>query len=154
VSDAQAVTIASSELTSLIRDRDELRRKAQEAMRHAREVLSAGNVSSVDEKYRMVALDEGNLVFNRELGASSKEEKAGYYHQALTRYEEAAALLPDDPRPLLYQGLCYERLTEIAASLEEKQREFALAETVLRKAIALRIMLPDYSPSLPYRALA
>jgi tetratricopeptide (TPR) repeat protein len=68
--------------------------------------------------------------------------------------KEAAALFPDDPRPLLYQGLCYERLTGIAQSAEEKQRQFALSEAALRKALTLDVASPDYSPALAYRALA
>ena len=63
-------------------------------------------------------------------------------------------LLPDDPRPLLYEGLCYERLTDIAQTAEEKQRDFTLGEAVLRRALRLNLDLPDYSPALPYRALA
>jgi hypothetical protein len=67
---------------------------------------------------------------------------------------EAAALLPDDPRPLLYEGLCYERLTGIAQSPEEKRQLFALGEAALRKALTLNVDAPDYSVALPYRALA
>ena len=93
-------------------------------MRRAREILIAGNVSSVDPDYRMVMIGMGNIIFGREVGASN-EEKRGYYRQALLRYQDAAALLPDDPRPFLYQGLCYDRLTDIAQSSEEKRQQFA-----------------------------
>ena len=138
---------------SLVRERDELRSKAEEAMHRGREILVAGNVSSIDPEYREVILGEGNIVFGREVGASN-EEKTVYYDQALSLYKEAAALFPDDPRPLLYQGLCYERLTGIAQSAEEKQRQFALSEAALRKALTLDVASPDYSPALAYRALA
>jgi tetratricopeptide (TPR) repeat protein len=152
---AQELAIATPEQrTSLIRQRDDLRSKSEESMRHAREVLTAGNVSPVDTNFRMVALDQGNIIFNREVGASSKEEKAAYYHQALLHYQEAGTLLPDDPRPFLYQGLCYERLTDIAPSQQEKAQQFALAEAALRKATTLSVDSPDYSRALPYQALA
>ena len=138
---------------SLVPERDELRSKSEESMRRAREILVAGNVSSIDPEYRTVMIEQGNIIFGREVGASN-EEKAGYYRQALSRYQDAAALFPDDPRPFLYQGLCYERLTGLAQSPEEKQKQFALGEAVLRKALTLHIASPDYSPALPYRALA
>lgn len=77
-----------------------------------------------------------------------------YYRQALTHYQEAAALFPDDPRPFLYQGLCYERLSAIDPSLEKKREHFARGEAALRKATSLHFKPPDYSPALPYRALA
>ncbi len=78
----------------------------------------------------------------------------GYYSQALSRYQNAAALFGDDPRPLLYQRSCYERVTDITQSPEEKRQQFALGEAVLRKALQLKSDAPDYSPALPYRALA
>ncbi len=152
---AQELTAAAPELrTSLIHQRDDLRGKSEQSMRRAREVLTAGNVSPIDTNYRMVMLDQGNVIFNREVGASSKEEKDAYYHQALLQYQEAGTLLPDDPRPLLYQGLCYERLTDIAQSPLEKAQQFALGEVALRKAITLGADVPDYSLALPYQALA
>jgi tetratricopeptide (TPR) repeat protein len=123
-------------------------------LRRAREALIAGNVSPVDPNYRLVILGQGNIIFNREVGASSNEEKASYYHEALLRYQEAGELLPDDPRPFLYQGMCYERLTEIAQSPDDKAHQFALGEAVLRKALTLTLDSPDYSPALPYRELA
>ena len=138
---------------SLISERDQLRAESEESMRRAQEILVAGRVSSTDANYRLVMLARGNLIFGREAGATN-EEKAGYYRQALMRYQEAAALFPDDPRPLLYQGLCYERLTDIAQSPEDKQKEFKLGEQALRAALTLRVDAPDYSPALPYRALA
>jgi hypothetical protein len=152
--DAQELAAAVPEQReSLIRERDELRSKSDEYMREARQILAAGNVSSIDPNYRTVMIGRGNIIFGREVGASN-EEKVDYYHQALVRYQEAAALLPDDPRPLLYEGLCYERLTGIAQSPEEKRQQFVLGEAALRKAITLNVDSPDYSLALPYRALA
>ncbi len=152
--DAQDLAgVTPGQLDSLVRQRDELRSKAEEAMHRAREILVAGNVSSIDPEYRAVILGEGNIVFSREVGASN-EEKSVYYGQALSRYKEAGALFPDDPRPFLYQGLCYERLTGIAQSAEEKQKQFALSEAALRKALTLDVASPDYSPATAYRALA
>jgi tetratricopeptide (TPR) repeat protein len=151
--DAQELVFARPDKRdSLIRERDELRAKSEESIRQAQEILVAGNVSSLDPNYRTVVIDRGNIIFGRELGAN--EEKVNYYQQALVRYQEAAALLPDDPRPLLYEGLCYERLTAIAQSPEEKRRLFDLGQVALRKALTLNVDSPDYSPALPYRALA
>jgi tetratricopeptide (TPR) repeat protein len=137
----------------LIRERDALRRESEESVRHALELLAAGNVPSIDPNYRTAMIERGNIVFSREAGASN-EEKLNYYRQALARYQEAAALFPDDPRPLLDEGLCYERLTAIAQSPEEKRQQLALGEAVLRKALTLDTDAPDYNRSLPYRALA
>jgi tetratricopeptide (TPR) repeat protein len=154
VMDAQELAaVAPEERDPLIRERDELRRQSEESMREALQILAAGNVSSMDPNYRTVMIGQGNIIFGREVGASN-EEKRGYYHQALLRYQEAAALLPDDPRPLLYEGICYERLTGIAQSLEEKRQQFTLAEALLRKALTLNVDSTDYSVALSYRALA
>jgi tetratricopeptide (TPR) repeat protein len=131
---------------SLIPERDELRRKSEESMRRAREILS-------DPESLTVIIEQGNIIFRREVGASN-EEKASYYRQALSRYQEAAALFPDDPRPFLYQGLCYERLTGMAQSPEEKRKQFALGEAAFRQAVTRHVASPDYSPALPYRGLA
>ena len=98
-------------------------------------------------------MQQGTAIFNREAGAST-EERVSYYKQALPHYQEAAMLFPDDPRPFLYQGLCYERLSDIEPSFEEKRTQFALGEAALRKAISLDLRSADYSPALPYRALA
>lgn len=152
--DARDSTSAALEQrAALLRERDELWGKSQQALNRAREILSTGNVSSSSPEYRAVLLDEGNIIFAREVNGTS-EEKAGYYHQALARYQEAAALIPDDPRPFLYEGLCYERLTGIAQSAGEKQEDFTRGEAALRKALTLNVLSPDYSPALPYRALA
>lgn len=132
---------------SLIRERDNLRSRSEGSMQHAMEVLAAGNVNSTDPNYRTVIIGQGNIIFGREVGATN-EEKVSYYRQALARYREAAELLPDDPRPLLYEGLCYERLTGIAQSSEEKRGEFVLGEAALRKALTLNIDDPGYSSGL------
>jgi tetratricopeptide (TPR) repeat protein len=144
---------APAQRDSLIHERDELRSQSEESMRQARETLAAGNVPSTDPNYRAVIIGQGNIIFGREVGASN-EERLGYYRQSLARYQEAAALLPDDPRPLLYEGLCYERLTGIAKSPEEKGQQFLLGEAALLKALTLNVDAPDYSLALPYRALA
>ena len=78
---------------SLIRERDTLRSKSEESMRRAQEILAAGNVPSSDPDYRVVWLGLGTIIFGREVGAS-RTEKAGYYRQALSRYQDAAALFP------------------------------------------------------------
>jgi tetratricopeptide (TPR) repeat protein len=153
--DAQEAQGATLEVRdTLIRERDNLRTNSEESMRRARQILTEGNVPTVDPNYQSVILGEGNIIFGREIGASSNEERAGYYYQALVRYQEGAELLPDDPRPLLYQGLCYERLAGIARSPEEKEKQVALGERVLHRALTLRTDSSDYSPALPYRALA
>ena len=138
---------------SLARERDQLRRDSEASMQRAKEVLVAGNVSAQDPNYQMVMLGMGDIIFWREAGAS-EEEKVRYYQRALGRYQEAASLLPGDPRPSLYQGICYERFTSSAKSLEEKQREFALGVEMLNRATALNLDSADYSPALPYRELA
>ena len=141
------------QLTALIPERDELWRKSDQSIDRAREILIAGNVASSDPDYRTVMLERGNIIFGREVGASD-DEKAGYYHQALSRFQDAAELFPDDPRPFLFQGLCYERLTGMKQSSEEKQKQFRLGEAAFRKALTLRITSPDYSPAMPYHGLA
>jgi hypothetical protein len=154
VLDAQELAAAPDEQReSLVRERDELRRESENSMLQARGLLVSGNVSSLDSNYQMVMLDFGNIIFGREVGATD-EEKVRYYQEALSRYQEAATFLPEDPRPLLYQGLCYERLTAIAKTPEVKQREFALGEATLRRTLTLSLDSPDYSQALPYRELA
>ena len=152
--DAQEIAAAPpNQRESLARERDELRRESESSIQQAREILISGNVSSLDSNYQVVILDLGNIIFGREVGATD-EEKSRYYQEALSRYQEAATLLPDDPRPFLYQGLCYERLTAIAKTPEEKQREFALGEAILRRTLTLSLDSPDYTQALPYRELA
>jgi len=138
---------------ALISERDALRSKSEASVRRAREILRAGRVPPSDPEFRAVMIVQGNIIFARETGASN-DEKAGYYREALVRYQEAAALFPDDPRPFLYQGLCYERLTAMAQSPQEKQSLFALGEAALRKALTLPATSPDYSPAMPYHGLA
>jgi tetratricopeptide (TPR) repeat protein len=145
--------VTPGERAALVTERDALRSKSEESLRHAREILVAASVPSSDPEYRAVMLEQGNIIFGREVGASD-EEKSGYYRQALPRYLDAAALFPDDPRPFLYAGLCYERLTGMAPSAEEKRKQFALGEAALRQALTLQITSPDYTPALPYHGLA
>ena len=153
--DAQeAANATPDQRDALLSERNRLWTRSEEAIRHARETLIAGHVSSIDPDYREVILGEGNTIFGREGGASDNAEKSGYYRLALSRYQDAATLLPDDARPLLYQGLCYERLTRLEQSEDERQKEFRLAEAALRKALTLNVDSSDYSPALPYRALA
>jgi tetratricopeptide (TPR) repeat protein len=149
----ELATVAPERRDSLIAERDRLRGEAEGSMSRAREMLVAGRVSPTDANYRTVMITRGNLIFDHEAGATN-EEKTGYYRQALMLYQEAATLFADDPRPLLYQGLCYERLTGIAQSPDERQRNFKLGEQALRTALTLNVDAPDYSPALPYRALA
>ena len=145
---------SAAEARDVIRhERDALRAESDQALDRARELLAGGNVSPMDADYRMVVMGQGTAIFNREVGASV-EEKASYYRQALVHYQEAATLFSDDPRPFLYQGLCYERLAAIEESAEDRRQQFALGKAALRKAIALHIASSDYSPALPYRALA
>lgn len=149
----ELATAAPEHRESLLRDRDELRGTSEQSMRRAREVLAAGNVSAADPNYRAVLLGWGNIIFGREV-AATEEEKVGYYREALARYQQAASLLPDDPRPLLYEGLCYERLTGIAHSPEQQRQQLALGDAALRKALTIQFDSSDYSPALPYKALA
>ncbi|MBZ5689022.1 MAG: hypothetical protein LAP86_28780 [Acidobacteriia bacterium] len=149
----ELANVAPERHDSLIADRDRLRNESEQAIRRAQEILVIGKVSTTDSNYRQVMIARGNIVFGREAGATNAE-KERYYRQAVLLYEDAATLFPDDPRPLLYEGLCYERLTGIAHSPEEKQRHFALGEAALRKALSLNGDVPDYNPALPYRALA
>jgi tetratricopeptide (TPR) repeat protein len=152
--DDQELGLAPAEQReSLVRERDELRRDSETSMRRAKELLVAGNVSALDPNYRMVILGMGDIIFWREVGAS-EEEKPRNYQEALSRYKEAARLLPDDPRPSLYQGICYERLTANARSPEERQRDFALGVEMLNRATMLNLDSADYSPALPYWELA
>ena len=80
--------------------------------------------------------------------------KAMWFRKALAAYQEAVSAVPDDPRPVFYSGLCYERLSLLASSADEKRRNFAGAEAAYRKALTLRTGSPEYHPLLPYRALA
>jgi hypothetical protein len=139
--------------STLIPERDELRRKSEEFMGRAREILVEGHVDPSDPEYRGAMLESGNIIFDREVGASD-EERAGYYRQALSWYQYVSGLIPDDPRPFLYQGLCYERLTSMAPSLEEKQKLSEPSEIAFRKALTLRTNSPDYSPAMAYHGLA
>lgn len=152
--DAQELAVAPPERReTLATQRDDLRKQSEQAMHRAEALLADGHVTSSDSAFRAVMIERGNILFGREAGASP-DERAAHYHQALARYREAAALFPDDPRPFLYQGLCYERLAGIAQSGDERQQDFALGVTALQKAASLQVTSPDYSPALPYRGLA
>jgi tetratricopeptide (TPR) repeat protein len=149
----ELVGAAPERRSALTLERGELRRKSEEFMRRAREILVAGHVDPSDPEYRGAMLESGSIIFGREVGASDPE-RAGFYRQALSWYENASSLFPDDPRPFLYQGLCYERLTGMAQSAEEKRKEFELGESAFRKALALRTNSPEYSPAMAYHGLA
>ncbi len=64
---------------------------------------------------------------------STTPDTDNYYRQALIRYQGADTTIPDDPRPLSYEGLCYGQLTGIeqypeqAPSLSADGREYSLA---------------------------
>jgi tetratricopeptide (TPR) repeat protein len=147
------VTAAGEGRTAAIRQRDELRSRAEAAFRRARQILAAGNVSRDDSDFRDTVLDAGTRVFQREESASA-EEKPAVFRQALARYQDAEALFPDDPRVWLYEGLCYQRLRAAAPAADEKRRLFELGDAVLRKALTLHSTASGYTPLLPYRALA
>jgi hypothetical protein len=86
----------------------------------------------------------GNLIFGRE-GGEINEEKAGYSRKALLLYQDAAGLISDDPRPVLYQGLCHGQLTGIAQSQDENQRQFTHDRGVLvRVRRAQLFQSPDF----------
>jgi tetratricopeptide (TPR) repeat protein len=154
VLDAQQLPAATPEQRgALSQERDELRRESESSMKRARELLVAANVSAQDPNYQTVILGLGDIIFGREVGATDAEKRR-YYHEALDRYQEAAALLPGDPRPFLYQGICFERLTAIAASPDEKRQDLAAGEAMLRRALTQNIDSPDYSQVMPYRELA
>jgi len=152
--DQEALLTKPENRDSLLRERDELRGRSEEAMHRAQSILTAGGVTTLDPIYRMVMIGLGNIPFGRAAWAANGQEKAAYYQQALTQYQSAAALLPDDPRPVFYQGLCYERLTELAQSPEEKKAQFSLGQAALTKASTLTVDIPDYNPALPYRGMA
>ena len=154
VLDAQEYQSQNLKQPELLQERDQLRANSDAYLGRAYQKLLTGDVSPADSNYRAVVLDQGNLIFNREAGASGDQEKAGYYNKALMRYQEAASLYPEDPLPWLYQGLCHERLTAIANSAAEKQQHFELAQSALRKALTLPNTMTDYSPALSYEALA
>lgn len=150
----EELTSASGETRqALVPKRDRLRQEAEEALKHAKEILFAGNASRSDPEFRNVVLAEGTIVFGREAGASS-EERAHIFRKALAHYQKAATLFPDDPRPVFYAGLCYERLYRLEHAPREKRELFESAESAFRKALGLSISAPEYHPLLPYRGLA
>jgi tetratricopeptide (TPR) repeat protein len=144
---------AGKDRETLQRERDSLRAESEQALERARKLLIAANVPATDADFRMVVLDQGNVLFNREAGASAAE-KVAYYRGALARYQEAASLFPDDPRPLLDEGLCYERLAGAVGSAEDRSQQVALGTAALGKALTLHTTAPDFSPATPYRVMA
>jgi len=135
------------------RTRDHLRAESERALARARTLLVEANVPSTDAEFREVVLSQGTILFKREAGATAAE-KAGYYQQALMHYQEAATLFPDDPRPLLDEGLCYERMAGAAKSAEDMRQQIAAGDAVLGKALTLQTTAQDYSPATTYRVLA
>jgi tetratricopeptide (TPR) repeat protein len=138
---------------ALVQKRDKLRQEGEEALKHAKEILFAGNVSRSDPDFRNIVLAEGTIVFGREAGAAS-DERTQIFRRALAHYQEAATLFPDDPRPVFYAGLCFERLYRLEHAPLEKRKLFESAESAFRKALGLSISAPEYHPLLPYRGLA
>ena len=136
-----------------VTERDALRAGAINALEEARLVLLNGGVSTQDPDFRAVMLAPGTFYFNREVGATP-EEKLAWYRKAIPVYQEAGKLFPDDPRPVLYEGLCFQRLCTFAATPEEKRKDFNRAEAAFRKALTLQSQSSDYQPLSPYRALA
>jgi tetratricopeptide (TPR) repeat protein len=154
MNDQEFVSARPENRDPLMRERDELWGRSEEALRRAQAILTAGRVTAADPNYRMVMIDLGNIPFGRAAWAASVQEKVAYYQQAVLLYQRAAALLPDDPRPVFYEGLCYERLTELAQSPEEKKVRFSLGQAALKKASTMMLDTPDYNPALPYRGMA
>jgi tetratricopeptide (TPR) repeat protein len=76
------------------------------------------------------------------------------FRKALALYQDAAAMFPDDPRPALDQGLCYQRLHLLEPSTEEKRKLFDRGVAVLQQALTLRTAAPEYNPLMVYRVLA
>ena len=138
---------------TLLVERDKLRGEADAALARAREILIGGNVSRDDPDLRADALEQGTAVFKREAGASPGEQ-IQLFRKALALYQDAAAMFPDDPRPALDQGLCYQRLHLLEPSPEEKRKLFDRGVAVLRQALTLRTAAPEYNPLMVYRVLA
>lgn len=136
-----------------VSERDRLWGESEKAIERAHKILEHGRVSTSDSNYRSVMLTRGNVIFNREVGATDSDKRI-YYARSLALYQEAEALFLDDPRPFLYQGLCHERLAGLAQKPEDRNKEFAFGEEALRSAMERSVVSEDYNPSLPYRALA
>jgi tetratricopeptide (TPR) repeat protein len=134
-------------------ERDKLRAEADAALKRAREILIAGNASRDDPDLRGVVLEAGTVAFKREAGASAAE-RTELFRKALAVYQEAAAMFPDDPRPVLDEGLCYQRLHLLEPSADEKRKLFERGTAVLQQALTLRSTAPEYNPLMVYRALA
>jgi tetratricopeptide (TPR) repeat protein len=133
--------------------RDTQRRSSLEELERARRILLAAGAPRGDADFRAVVLAAGTAVFKREAGAPP-EERRRHFETALALYQEAQKLFPDDPRPIFYQGLCWERLTGLAATADERQKMSAAADSAYRQALGLHFPTTEYHPLLPYRALA
>ena len=133
--------------------RDDLRRGALEALERARKILLDARTPREDGDFRAIVLAAGTAAFRREAGAPP-DERRRHFENALALYGEARRLFPDDPRPVFYQGLCWERLFGLAADAAERRNNFQLAKNAYRQALALSFPAPEYHPLLPYRALA
>jgi tetratricopeptide (TPR) repeat protein len=153
--DSQELAVALQEQRApLIRERDELRSQSEESLRHAREVLTTGNVTSTDPNYRTVILGQGNIIFGREVGPSD-EEKVDYYRQALVRYikrpPNSFLMIPAHyyTRDSATNGSLAspDLLRKSASSLPSGRQRCA-------KALTLNIDAPDYSSGLAHKALA
>jgi tetratricopeptide (TPR) repeat protein len=152
VADRRSRTAPPEERPALEARRDELRRASVASLEQARGTLTAAGVSTDDVDFRGILLAPGTMLFER-ASAANPGDRAAHYRSALEAYESARRMLPDDPRPVFYQGLCYERLFGLTAA-EERQALFASAEAAYRKALTLRVRTPEYNPHLPERALA
>jgi tetratricopeptide (TPR) repeat protein len=151
--DREAAGSAGDARAALILQRDTLRDQADAALQRAREILIAGNVSRDDPDFRAAVLEAGTAVFKREAGASPGEQLP-LFRKALALYQDAAAMFPDDPRPALDEGLCYQRLHLLEPSPQDKQKRFDQGVAVLQQALTLRTRAPDYNPLMAYRVLA
>jgi tetratricopeptide (TPR) repeat protein len=151
--DGEAAGAMGDARATLILERDKLRGGADAALARAREILIGGNVSPDDPDLRADVLEAGTAVFKREAGASPGEQ-IQLFRKALALYQDAAAMFPDDPRPALDQGLCYQRLHLLEPSPEEKRKLFDRGVAVLQQALTLRTAAPEYNPLMVYRVLA
>jgi len=151
--DEEAAGTTGDARAALLAQRDKLRGEADAALARARDLLLAGNVSRDDPDLRADVLEVGTAVFKREAGATPAEQ-VQLFRKALALYQDAAAMFPDDPRPALYQGLCYQRLHLLEPSPEEKRKLFDRGTAVLQQALTLRTAAPEYNPLTVYRALA
>jgi hypothetical protein len=95
----------------------------------AHRILILRNVPAIDPNYRTVVLGEGNIIFNREVGAS-RQEREGYYYEALLRYQEGT---PSRRHPafVIPGAVLRAALTDIAQVVNDKRHQFELGQAVL-----------------------